>query len=116
MAHAPTHLHDLAAARLLGFPMRDTAGRAPWQSSAPPKGYRPALRLTQRRKTLKARHARATVSTACRSSTDVTTSANSRPCHQHPRLEGLDQWRNFEPWLAALQEALCDALVRYRDS
>jgi hypothetical protein len=31
-------------------------------------------------------------------------------------LEGLDQWRNFEPWLAALQEALGDALVRYRDS
>jgi hypothetical protein len=25
---------------------------------------------------------------ACRSSTDVTTSANSRACHQHPRLAG----------------------------
>src|ERR1700688_2742763 len=57
MAHAPPHLHDLAAARVLGFRMRDTAGRTPWQSSALPKGYQPALRLTQRRKTLKARHA-----------------------------------------------------------
>ncbi len=28
--------------------------------------------------------------------------------------EGLDQWRNFEPWLGALKEALGDALVRYR--
>jgi len=32
MAHAPPHLHDLAAARVLVFRMRDTAGRAPWQS------------------------------------------------------------------------------------
>src|SRR3984893_11158374 len=50
MAHAPPHLHDLAAARVLVFRMRDTAGRAPRQSSALPKGCQPALRLTQRRK------------------------------------------------------------------
>src|SRR5947207_1306611 len=50
MAHAPPHLHDLAAARVIVFRMRDTAGRAPWQSSALPKGDQPALRLTQRRK------------------------------------------------------------------
>jgi tetratricopeptide (TPR) repeat protein len=29
--------------------------------------------------------------------------------------DGLEQWRNFEPWLAPLREALGDALVRYRD-
>src|ERR1700726_4077040 len=57
MAHALPHLHDLAASRVLVFRMRGTAGRAAWQSSALPKGYKPALRLTQRRKTLKARHA-----------------------------------------------------------
>ena len=28
--------------------------------------------------------------------------------------EGLDQWRNFEPWLGPLREALGDALTRYR--
>jgi len=56
MAHAPPHLHDLAAARVLVLRMRDTAGRAAWQSSALPKGYQPAHRLTQRRKTPKARH------------------------------------------------------------
>ena len=29
--------------------------------------------------------------------------------------EGLDQWRNFEPWLGPLKDALGDALTRYRD-
>jgi tetratricopeptide (TPR) repeat protein len=29
--------------------------------------------------------------------------------------DGLDQWRNFEPWLEPLREALGDALDRYRD-
>jgi hypothetical protein len=28
--------------------------------------------------------------------------------------EGLDQWRNYEPWLGPLREALGDALTRYR--
>jgi len=29
--------------------------------------------------------------------------------------EGLDQWQNFAPWLGPLEQALGDALVRYRD-
>src|SRR5580692_7714387 len=58
MAHAPPHLHDLAAARALLFRMRDTAGRAPWQSSALPKGYQPPPRPTPRQKALKARQPR----------------------------------------------------------
>jgi tetratricopeptide (TPR) repeat protein len=29
--------------------------------------------------------------------------------------EGLEQWRNFEPWLGPLRTALGDALERYRD-
>jgi tetratricopeptide (TPR) repeat protein len=29
--------------------------------------------------------------------------------------EGLDQWRNFEPWLDPLRMALGDALLRYQD-
>jgi hypothetical protein len=28
--------------------------------------------------------------------------------------EGVDQWRNFEPWLAPLREALGDAADNYR--
>ena len=28
--------------------------------------------------------------------------------------DGLDQWRDFEPWLDPLKAALGDALVRYR--
>jgi hypothetical protein len=28
--------------------------------------------------------------------------------------DGLEQWRNFEPWLGPLKEALGDALERYR--
>ncbi len=30
--------------------------------------------------------------------------------------DGLDQWKKYEPWLAPLQQALGDALVRYRPS
>ncbi len=30
--------------------------------------------------------------------------------------EGLDQWKNFEPWLGELKNALGDALTRYRDA
>jgi tetratricopeptide (TPR) repeat protein len=30
--------------------------------------------------------------------------------------EGLEQWKNYEPWLDSLKEALGDALLRYRDS
>jgi hypothetical protein len=30
--------------------------------------------------------------------------------------DGLFQWRNYEPWLRPLQDALGDALVRYRRS
>ena len=29
--------------------------------------------------------------------------------------EGLNQWRNYEPWLGPLKDALGDALVRYRE-
>jgi hypothetical protein len=29
--------------------------------------------------------------------------------------EGLDQWKHFAPWLGPLEQALGDALVRYRD-
>jgi tetratricopeptide (TPR) repeat protein len=29
--------------------------------------------------------------------------------------DGLDQWRQFEPWLGPLEQALGDALTRYRD-
>ena len=29
--------------------------------------------------------------------------------------EGLFQWRNYEPWLGSLKDALGDALIRYRD-
>jgi hypothetical protein len=29
--------------------------------------------------------------------------------------EGLEQWRNFEPWLGPLAEALGPALERWRD-
>ncbi len=28
--------------------------------------------------------------------------------------EGLEQWKNYEPWLGPLREALGDALERYR--
>ncbi|HUN76411.1 MAG TPA: sulfotransferase [Steroidobacteraceae bacterium] len=42
--------------------------------------------------------------------------ASSEQVRQALYREGLDQWRNFEPWLQPLKDALGDALVRYRDS
>ena len=29
--------------------------------------------------------------------------------------EGLHQWRNYEPWLGPLKDALGDAMIRYRE-
>ncbi|MBS0377514.1 MAG: sulfotransferase [Proteobacteria bacterium] len=40
--------------------------------------------------------------------------ASSEQVRQPIYREGLDQWRNFEPWLEPLRTALGDALVRYR--
>jgi len=40
--------------------------------------------------------------------------ASSEQVRQPIFREGLDQWKNFEPWLGSLREALGDALVRYR--
>jgi tetratricopeptide (TPR) repeat protein len=42
--------------------------------------------------------------------------ASSEQVRQPIFREGLDQWKNFEPWLGPLREALGDALERYRDS
>jgi len=41
--------------------------------------------------------------------------ASSEQVRQPIFREGLDQWRHFEPWLGGLQDALGDALLRYRD-
>jgi tetratricopeptide (TPR) repeat protein len=41
--------------------------------------------------------------------------ASSEQVRQPLYREGLDQWRNFEPWLGPLRTALGDALTRYRD-
>jgi tetratricopeptide (TPR) repeat protein len=41
--------------------------------------------------------------------------ASSEQVRQPIFREGLDQWRHFEPWLAPLERALGDAVVRYRD-
>jgi len=41
--------------------------------------------------------------------------ASSEQVRQALYRDGLDQWRNFEPWLQPLKNALGDALVRYRD-
>ena len=41
--------------------------------------------------------------------------ASSEQVRQPIYREGLEQWRNFEPWLGALRTALGDALTRYRD-
>jgi tetratricopeptide (TPR) repeat protein len=41
--------------------------------------------------------------------------ASSEQVRQPLYREGLDQWRNYEPWLGALRSALADALTRYRD-
>jgi tetratricopeptide (TPR) repeat protein len=40
--------------------------------------------------------------------------ASSEQVRQPIFREGLDQWRNYEPWLRPLREALADALERYR--
>ena len=40
--------------------------------------------------------------------------ASSEQVRQPIFREGLDQWRQFEPWLAPLRAALGDALERYR--
>jgi tetratricopeptide (TPR) repeat protein len=41
--------------------------------------------------------------------------ASSEQVRQPLFREGLDQWRNYEPWLGPLKEALGDALTRYRE-
>ncbi|MGO9803164.1 MAG: sulfotransferase [Steroidobacteraceae bacterium] len=41
--------------------------------------------------------------------------ASSEQVRQPIYREGLDQWRNFEPWLGSLRAALGDALTRYRE-
>jgi predicted Zn-dependent protease len=41
--------------------------------------------------------------------------ASSEQVRQPIFRDGLDGWKNFEPWLAPLKDALGDALVRYRD-
>jgi tetratricopeptide (TPR) repeat protein len=41
--------------------------------------------------------------------------ASSEQVRQPIYREGLDQWRNYEPWLGGLREALGDALTRYRE-
>jgi hypothetical protein len=40
--------------------------------------------------------------------------ASSEQVRQPIFREGLDQWRQYEPWLGPLREALGDALSRYR--
>ncbi len=42
--------------------------------------------------------------------------ASSEQVRQPIYREGLDQWKNFEPWLGSLKEALGDAVDRYRDT
>ncbi len=42
--------------------------------------------------------------------------ASSEQVRQPIFREGLHQWRNYEPWLEELEEALGDALVRYREA
>jgi hypothetical protein len=42
--------------------------------------------------------------------------ASSEQVRQPIYREGLEQWRNFEPWLGELKDALGDALTRYRDA
>ena len=41
--------------------------------------------------------------------------ASSEQVRQPIYREGLEQWRNYEPWLGPLQLALGDALTRYRE-
>jgi hypothetical protein len=41
--------------------------------------------------------------------------ASSEQVRQPIFREGLEQWRNYEPWLEPLRTALGDALERYRE-
>jgi tetratricopeptide (TPR) repeat protein len=41
--------------------------------------------------------------------------ASSEQVRQPLNREGLEQWKNFEPWLDPLKSALGDALTRYRE-
>ena len=41
--------------------------------------------------------------------------ASSEQVRQPISREGVDQWRNYEPWLASLRAALGDAVTSYRD-
>jgi hypothetical protein len=41
--------------------------------------------------------------------------ASSEQVRQPISRAGLDQWRNYEPWLGPLREALGDAVTRYRE-
>ncbi|HEY6927766.1 MAG TPA: sulfotransferase [Steroidobacteraceae bacterium] len=41
--------------------------------------------------------------------------ASSEQVRQPIFREGLDQWRNYEPWLGPLEQALGDALTRYKE-
>lgn len=42
--------------------------------------------------------------------------ASSEQVRQPISREGVDRWRNYEPWLASLRTALGDAVTSYRDS
>lgn len=41
--------------------------------------------------------------------------ASSEQVRQPISREGIDQWRNYEPWLGPLKDGLSDALTAYRD-
>ena len=41
--------------------------------------------------------------------------ASSEQVRQPIFLDGLFQWRNYEPWLGPLKDKLDDALIRYRE-
>ena len=41
--------------------------------------------------------------------------ASSEQVRRPINREGLEQWKNFEPWLGPLKDALGDALTRYRE-
>jgi tetratricopeptide (TPR) repeat protein len=41
--------------------------------------------------------------------------ASSEQVRQPIVREGLFQWRNYEPWLGPLEDALADAVIRYRE-
>jgi hypothetical protein len=41
--------------------------------------------------------------------------ASSEQVRRPLSREGIDRWRNYEPWLGPLKEGLGDALTTYRD-